>query len=205
MLIGCRDTVFTYGSTCCLMMKKGTSKNALDGIFLHGQAKTQFSPFLHFQSLVMIENGSTSQCRSDASIFRGALMDFMVLFCIGWNAFCLTAQSVIERPYKGKKSRPPNDIWQASLRSRERFGTSQSPKSTQASTAISCLGSPCASGAPPIHRFALFWLRTTPANGFTRHSDHYYISPTPLRNAGQTVRPRRYFSILSLLQRGGRK
>jgi len=48
----------------------GTSKNAFHGIFLDGKAKTRFSPFLHFQSLVAIENGSTSLYRSGASILE---------------------------------------------------------------------------------------------------------------------------------------
>ncbi len=52
---------------------QGTSKNAFHGIFLDGKAKTRFSPFLHFQSLVVTENGSTFLCRSGTSIFRGAL------------------------------------------------------------------------------------------------------------------------------------
>jgi len=52
----------------------GTSTNAFHGISLHGKAKTRFSPFLHFQSLVVIEKGSTSQCRSGTSVLRGALI-----------------------------------------------------------------------------------------------------------------------------------
>jgi len=49
-----------------------TSKNAVNGIFLHGNAKNAVFTFLHFQSLVAIENGGTSVCRAGTSIFRGA-------------------------------------------------------------------------------------------------------------------------------------
>ena len=57
---------------------KGTSKNAIHGIFLDGKAKNAGFAFLHFQSLVVIENGSTSLCRPATSIFRGALKS------VGW-------------------------------------------------------------------------------------------------------------------------
>jgi len=52
---------------------KGTSKNAVHGIFLHAKAKNVVFTFVHFQSLVAIENGGTSLCRTATSIFRGAL------------------------------------------------------------------------------------------------------------------------------------
>jgi hypothetical protein len=52
---------------------KGASKNAVNGIFLHGKAKNAVFASLHFQSLVAIENGGKSLCRAATSIFRGAL------------------------------------------------------------------------------------------------------------------------------------
>jgi hypothetical protein len=52
---------------------QGISKNSVHGIFLHGKAKNAVFAFLHFQSLVVIENGGTSLRRAGASIFRGAL------------------------------------------------------------------------------------------------------------------------------------
>jgi hypothetical protein len=49
------------------------TNNSVHGIFLHGIAKNVVFTFLHFQSLVAIENGGTSLCLAGTSIFRGAL------------------------------------------------------------------------------------------------------------------------------------
>jgi len=51
---------------------RGPRKMPFPGIFIHGKAKPRFSPSLHFQSPVVIENGSTSRCGSGTSNFRGA-------------------------------------------------------------------------------------------------------------------------------------
>jgi len=40
------------------------------------------------------------------------------------------------------------------------------------------------------------WLRTTTANGSTRCSDGYFVSPMPLRDSGKTVRPHRFWGLL---------